>query len=118
MISISSLNIRFNYYYQCDDFKDVYNYIKQNDYDGKTVFSKYSVDMYKINDILKDRNVSVVKLSDKEIIDLFQNSINSELILFEKECSKDLYNYFDNDSNYNVNNEFNSFKIIEKIESA
>ena len=113
MLLISSINIRFNYYYQCDDYKGIYNYFKTSELNESKYVSNYDTSIYNLEDILKEKYYNADKLSDNKIIKLFQEHNDYTLILFEKNSSEKLYNYFDNNKEYKINDNFNSFKIIE-----
>lgn len=111
MLLVSSFNIRFNYYYMCDDYKGIYNYLKDNK-SNSTYIVNYNISIYSLKDVLGEDYYDATELSDDEIIDLFTNN-KFILVLFEKDSSEKLYNYFDNNKEYKINDSFNSFKIIE-----
>lgn len=106
----SSLNIRFNYYYQCDDYKGVYNYVKYNK--PKFILSNYSTDIYNVDSLVGSNNYLFIPSTNyKKIIRRFEENEDAMLILFEKNSNKEFYDYFD-DSDYVVNDKYNSFKLI------
>ena len=109
MLIFSSINIRFNYYYQCDDYKGIYEYVKENNLSN--IMSNYNTKIYSINDLTKKNIYLDDSYSDNDIINQFKKSKKTTLILFEKNSSKYLYNYFKNED-YIINNNYNSFKII------
>ena len=113
LLIISSLNIRFNYYYQCDDYKGVYNYLKEENKDYDYIFT-YENEIYNNKNIIsKEHYRAIKKEKDKEIINDFNQNENAVLVLFEKNVSKSLYNYFDESNEYLVNSKYNSFKIVK-----
>lgn len=116
-IIISSVNIRINYYYQCDDNKGIYKYIEQNNTEKKQyIISNYDDELYNIKKLVgEDYFVNMENSKDEEIINKFLDNKKATLILFEKHSSKNLYNYFDEKEEYKVNNNYNSFKIINSI---
>ncbi len=113
IIIFSSINIRYNYYYQCDDYKGVYNYIKESNIDSYYLLSNFSIKLYNVESLVPEQYyIDGTSLEDQDIIDEFSNREKIILILFEKCSSKKLYDYFDNNDSYNVNSNYNSFKII------
>ncbi len=109
ILIFSSINIRYNYYYQSDDFKGVYEYIEE--ISPKYVILNYETSIYDITKTINKENISIIDEEEK-IKEKFNEIDEGVLILFEKNSSDELYEYFD--SNYKVINEFNSFKIIVK----
>lgn len=137
LLLLSAVFIARLYYYSCDDYKGVTEYVSEQlrrdpalvvlD-TGRINFSGY----YSYAASAKDSARQLVDVSDKteqEIINLIegwkQDKIIQDkliqdkfiqdkfiLILFEKNVSRTLYHYFDNQSAYRVDDRFNSFRIV------
>lgn len=123
----SAWNMRFNYYYACDDWKSVSEYlIDELEHNEKlTIIISINGDSYfdtgRYYDITGNRkNVSqkIIKLQNKEEI---EQEIASEkksdkliIVLFEKGISSQMYTAYDDNSEFHVINSFNSFKIVER----
>ena len=127
LLLLSAAFIARLYYYSCDDYKGVTEYVSEQlrrdpalvvlD-TGRINFSGY----YSYAASAKDSARQLVDVSDKteqEIINLIEGWKQDKfiqdkfiLILFEKNVSRTLYHYFDNQSAYRVDDRFNSFRIV------
>ena len=122
LLLLSAVFIARLYYYSCDDYKGVTEYVSEQlrrdpalvvlD-TGRINFSGY----YSYAASAKDSARQLVDVSDKteqEIINLIEGWKQDKfiLILFEKNVSRTLYHYFDNQSAYRVDDRFNSFRIV------
>ena len=115
LLIISSFNIRFNYYYSCDDIKGVteeVNRLMAENNDLTVITTTDDNNYYKFEP--NDNIIVNVENADVNEISQYINNLSSKciLILFEKNCSKELYDFFDTDDNYIVNDNYNSFKLV------
>ena len=112
LLIYSSLNIRFNYYYRCDDYKGVYNYIKSNKENIDYLIVNYNTDIYDISYVYDKKHILKAR-KDNKLMKEFEKRKDATLILFEKNSSEYIFSFYDNKASYKIDDQFNSFKIIK-----
>lgn len=117
LLLISIGNIRFNYYYSCDDYKGVYQEIStmMEEKEDVHVLTDCSGEYYNFNKCVisdKQQIIDTLGYDENEILNMFNENSNDVLVLFEKSSTKEFYHSFDNKANVSVNNHYNSFKIV------
>lgn len=125
LLCVSMGNIMFNYYYSCDDYQGVTSRIETlfSQHADLVVIDNYTTRYYSYLDAVPDPERQIVHLKDEtddEIASCFdtQEAENVLLVLFEKNCSKQLYRHFDDDPRFVVDGRYNSFKLITLTESG
>lgn len=125
LLCVSMGNIMFNYYYSCDDYQGVTSRIETlfSQHADLVVIDNYTTRYYSYLDAVPDPERQIVHLKDEtddEIASCFdtQEAENVLLVLFEKNCSKQLYRHFDDDPRFVVDGRYNSFKLIALTESG
>lgn len=122
----SAWNIRFSYYYACDDWKSVSEYLvnelEQNEkitiitsMNGSSYFDagKY----YDITENKKKKQQKIINLKNeqelKEMITIQEREDKFIFVLFEKAVSPEMFRFYDEHPDFYVDDTFNSFKIVE-----
>lgn len=122
----SCLNIRLNYYYACDDHKGAAQRMREwiADEDAVLLTTIGEDGYYPVRQAAEAPEKQIVylqKKTDEQIIEemegLSGEAGTSErrkvmLVLFEKNCSKYLYTYFDSKEGYKTDNSYNSYKLV------
>ncbi len=124
----SCLNIRLNYYYACDDHKGAAKKITEwlADEDAIVLTTRGEDGYYPIRQSAVDPKEQIIYLkqkTDEQIIEEMKEltdetgTIAAEnrktmLVLFEKDCSRYLYTYFDSREGYKTDSSYNSYKLI------
>jgi len=119
LLIVSALNMRFNYYYSCDDHQGVKKEIDKAFCSTDELILLTTTDIgiyYPLDEYAIKSGHSIIDVSGwtSEELKNFINEKNNQmivLILFEKSVSKETYNCFDN-AGYWVDNKLNSFKIV------
>ncbi len=121
----SAANIRFNYYYVCDDYKGVSEYLGENLEQSENLtilFSANDFDAGGYYDITQrktkdSQKLICVKRIDEEVLRkvLIENEDSNKIIvvLFEKAVSSKFWHTYDGNSDLNICDDYNSFRIIE-----
>ncbi|MCM1101474.1 MAG: hypothetical protein NC079_08230 [Clostridium sp.] len=124
-LMFSAANIRFNYYYVCDDYKGVQGYLteKLEQTENITIlFSADSFDMGGYYDVTRSKEndlqkILCVNLIDEDVLNrtLTENADSDKIIvvLFEKAVSSKFWHSYDAESDLNICDDYNSFRIIE-----
>ncbi len=112
ILFISSINIRFNYYYCKDDYKGVINYLKENASNEDIILIQGDHTVYKYYKIEPNEKIILINdaKNEEEVQEYIKNYNGKKLyiVLSEKVCNKDYYTKIDN----SINN-FNTFKVLE-----
>lgn len=123
LLCFSSYNIIFNYYYSCDDVKGVAGEIRERlarDDNLIVIDTARESRYYPYKDAASDPDKQYIGMADEDeekILEYMETLKGQDvlLVLFEKNCSKNLYRYFDDAEGYNVNSQYNSYKLITEI---
>lgn len=123
LLVVSAGNIVYNYYYSCDDIKGATEQVAEHlaedpqalviDTQGDGVEKRY----YSYVEAASDPDGQVVNMmgaADEDVIERMGDSLDQDpiLILFEKNCSRYLYHYYDDDPTYQVDERYNSFRLV------
>lgn len=124
----SCLNIRLNYYYACDDHKGATKKITEwlADENAMVLTTREEDEYYPIRQSAVDPKEQIVYLkqkTDEQIIEEMKELTDETgtaasenrktmLVLFEKDCSRYLYTYFDSREGYKTDSSYNSYKLI------
>lgn len=120
LLAASCLNIRLNYYYACDDHKGMTKKAAQWLEDGESLVITMQDEnrYYPIGWAAADSGGEILNMkgkTDAQVIEKMEHAAQGKkvmLILFEKECSKELYTYFDEKEAYETDDSCNSFKLV------
>lgn len=122
----SAWNIRFTYYYSCDDWKSVSEYlINELEQNEKVTIITITKDgshfgAGKYYDVMGNRkkySQKIINLKSEEELEqeitTREKSNKLIIVLYEKAISPEKYTAYDNNPQCYVNSTFNSFKIVE-----
>lgn len=125
LLIISCANIRLNYYYACDDEKGMNEAVAAwlaEDAEHVVVaaqrvtrFAYYSYEGAAVDP--ERQIIDVYQQPQEEIVECFEALPPDDvmLILGEKDCSRQLYYYYDDREGFDVNARYNSFKLIMPV---
>lgn len=128
----SCLNIRLNYYYACDDYKGMTQEVTEwlGDEKNQVIIMQDENDYYPIRQAAvasKEQITNMKGKTEEQIIEEMEHmseiqdaegvhdNRNVMLVLFEKDCSRDLYMYFDAKKGYTTDCSYNSFKLVTYV---
>ncbi|MCM1327796.1 MAG: hypothetical protein NC243_14160 [Lachnoclostridium sp.] len=121
----SAANVRFNYYYACDDYKGVQGYLTEKLKQEENLTILFSTDNFDVGgyyDVTRSKGSDSQKIIcekriDEEVLDrvLAENKDSDKIIvvLFEKAVSSKFWHTYDANSDLNICDDYNSFRIIE-----
>lgn len=119
LLVLSAGNIVFNYYYSCDDLRGAAEQVAEHlTRDPQAlVIDTQSIEYYSYADAAADPDSQIIEMAgipDEDVIACMKDSLDRDpiLVLFEKNCSRYLYHYFDNDPGYRVDDQYNSFRLV------
>ena len=116
----SSANLRFNYYYYCDDFKSVQSAIKQY-VEAGNIGAIYTGEkdvwgFYDLEEVIDDYGTEIIIIGEDDVATVGRKIKARDeekviLILGEKFYNENEYNFFDEEASI-VNDSYNSYKIL------
>ena len=123
LLAISCANLRGNYYYACDDYKGMTEAVAAwlAEDAAHTVVTAQKENEFPYYSYLgaaadpKKQIVNVYGRSQEEIQQCFEAlpPADAMLLLFEKDCSRQLYTCYDDRNDFEVEDRYNSFKLIK-----
>ena len=119
LLILSAGNIVFNYYYSCDDIRGATEQVAEHlaGNPQALVIDTQNTEYYSYADAAADPDSQIIEMADapdEDVIACMTDSLDRDpiLVLFEKNCSRYLYHYFDNDPAYRVDDQYNSFRLV------